>query len=193
MYFAHLLKQNPDARSGKEDTMSKDIEAELTAIKAQAQERGDAKAWSLLWVLSAIEITAIISQNTTLAYLALGAMREPAVRGIAPSVTRDLSRLVEGDDVTEIVPFMSPRSDETNALICAVSAYVLILIMIEEGRDGAHRVMREAYDAVISVKRPASKRIIGWLQAESKRRDLDWPPPREKSDRDYKALCAELV
>lgn len=170
--------------------MSLDISAQLSAIKKQLTEgNADAKAWSALWVISAVELTAEISASRDIAFLALGALRDAEIRRIAPSVDRNLRELVEGkesDLIAPLTPFMSPQSDSTNALICAVSVFVTILA--EMGEQSA---FRDCYDAIICVKRPTSKRILGWLQAESARRDLPWPPPRV--ERDYPALCAELI
>jgi hypothetical protein len=152
-------------------------------------EDADAKAWSVLWIISAIELTAMISKSQDIAYLALGAMRDPEIRNIAPSVFRNLRELVEGEEsdmIAPLTPFMSPQSDSTNALICAISVYVTLLA--EMGEESA---FRDCYDACICVKRPTSKRVLGWLRAEGERRGHAWPP--ERVERDYPALCAELV
>ena len=170
--------------------MSSDIPAQLSAIKAELLGGGNSKAWSTLWVIGAIEFTALIARSADIAYLALGAMRDPNLRGIAPSILRNLNHMVEGEEkgvIAALMPFMTQRSDATNALICAISAYVTVLCELDEESI----VMREAYDAIICVKRPASKRVLGWLQVESERRGLAWPPP--SVERDYASLCEELA
>ena len=169
--------------------MSNDIPAQLSAIKKQLAEDADAKAWSALWVLSAIELTALISDSADIAFLALGAMRDPEIRNIAPSVGRSLRGLVEGEEsgvIAPLTPFMSPQSDSTNALICAVSVYVTLLVEMDE-----ENTIRDCYDAIICCRKTPSKRVLRWLQAESERRSLPWPPPRIK--RDYPTLCVILA
>ena len=169
--------------------MSLDIQAQLSAIKEQLVTDGDAKAWSALWIISSIELTAMLSKSKDVAYLALGAMRDPDLRIIAPSVGRNLRELGEEGEIgviAPLTPFMSSQSDSTNALICAVSVFVTLLTEMDDGS-----AFRDCYDACIAVKRPTSKRVLGWLKAESERRGLAWPPPRV--ERDYEALCAELA
>ena len=170
--------------------MSLGISAQLSALKKQlAEEDANAKTWSALWIISAIELTAMISESQDIAYLALGAMRDQKIRHIAPSVDRNLRELVEGEEsevIAPLTPFMSTQSDSANALICAISVYVTLLTEM-----GEQSTFRDCYDACISVKRPTSKRVLGWLRAESDRRGLAWPP--ERIERDYKTLCEDLV
>jgi len=169
--------------------MSTDMYTRLDAFKRDLAEKGDAGAWSKLWILGAIDLTAMISGSEDIAHLALGAFRDPELRGMTPSIHKNLREPVEEaeeDVITPTAPFMSPQSDSTNALICVVSVYISILVEM-----GEEHAFRDGYDALICVKRPTSKRVLRWLEAEAQRRGRDWPPARR--ERDYPALCAELV
>ena len=174
--------------------MSDTIKAQLSALKKQLVEQADAKAWSVLWIVSAIEFTAMFARSSDVVLLALGAMRDPALRAIAPSILNVGEEAGEeaGEEtgaITSLTPFVTRHSDAANSAICAISAYVAVLCELQP--EESSLIMREAYDACISTRRTTSRRVLGWLKAESDRRGLAWPPPRVK--RDYASLCAVLA